>query len=176
MSKKPKLREKWFWNRDLSVAVITISSSMIVVAILLLFPIISIHALWLLPALLFSFLPGIIFGIVGKKIEDLKKKYDDEKGEMEESLMVIGNIHSPGIVILQEETIILVPLAGNLLILSLENISEIKEGKWLPGKYLFGKKVFTFNYPDTGRVAFAVAETTGSRWSEYLRNFKKNRD
>jgi len=84
-------------------------------------------------------------------------------------MCVIGKIHSPGLVILRNSELDLVPIVGERRTLSLTDTKLVGEGRWLPGKYVWGKRAFTFNANASHPLAFAVAESVGARWSEVFR-------
>lgn len=44
------------------------------------------------------------------------------------------------------------------------------DGRWLPGKYVWGKRAFNIQTPLCQPLAFAVAESIGARWSPILRD------
>ena len=95
-------------------------------------------------------------------------QFDDGPGEWAEGLLVIDKIECPGLVILRNSALELVPIIGKPCLLSFGQINAFKEGRWLPGKFVWGKRAFNFDTPIRKRLAFAVAESIGARWSAVL--------
>jgi len=109
-------------------------------------------------------------GSGGRIVDRLKDQLKEESGEWAEGLLVIGKIHSPGLVVLRSAEVELIPIVGKRCILPLNQIDFIKEGRWLPGKFVWGKRAFNFQTSIRRPLAFAVAESIGARWSVALRN------
>jgi len=101
-------------------------------------------------------------------MQNLKASLSHEDGEKAEGLIVIGGIQSPGIVILNDRELLLVPLVGTRLSIRLNDIQSVRQGRWLPGKWVWGKKAFNLGIPAYKRVAFAVAESIGKRWAHKI--------
>ena len=129
-------------------------------------PAAGIHALWFLSAVPAGLLFSLIFRTVGVRVENLRAKYSADPGEVATGLLVIGHVQSPGLAILRSNELHLVPLAGSDLTIPLGDIRVLKEGRWLPGKYVWGKRAFTLGTPLKQRLAFAVPESIGYRWSQ----------
>lgn len=111
---------------------------------------------------------AVIYRVVGGKVRALKTRCASESGEVAESLMVIGKIQSPGVVILDGEELRMIPIVGKPRTFSLSEIEMMKVGGWLPGKKLIGKTVFNFTVPGHKRLGFAVTRSVGERWSPRL--------
>ncbi len=135
---------------------------------MILYPLIGNESLFLLIAIPFGIIFSLIYGFVGSRVKSLSKKYPNHQGLFSESLMQIGNIQSPGIAILEETTLRLVPIVGNECIVQLADIQKIHEGKWLSGKYLMGKRTFNLLTPNQKHLAFAVPDSMATKWSEKL--------
>ncbi|MFC1685209.1 hypothetical protein ACFL0R_07050 [Pseudomonadota bacterium] len=148
-----------------------------VVATITLFPFAGLHSLWLLTTAFMGIIFYFIYGAVGRRVASLKTQFQGEKGELTESLLVIGNIQSPGVVILRKSEVELAPIVGRRCAIPLDQITAIKEGGWLPGKYVWGKRAFilTASTAHPKRLAFAVPESIGERWSVTLNYGARNR-
>ena len=110
----------------------------------------------------------LFYGIhkfVGSRVDLLLNKHKSDTGEVLESLMVIGNIESPGIVILRENELEMISITGRSCVLPFNEMEVIKEGSALPGKYLWGKRAFILKSPERKRLGFGVPESVGVRWS-----------
>jgi hypothetical protein len=168
MTSQNKLREKWPWNSEF-LRVFTIVSVVIgIVAAGALYPLFGFNALYFLLAVPCCLLPRFIYGMVGKKVAALRDSTSVQDGEVVESLMVIGRIQSPGVAVLRGSELILSPIVGKGCTVPLGDIISVRESSWLPGKYLWGKKAFLLDTPNPTRLAFAVPESIGKRWSKKL--------
>ena len=78
-------------------------------------------------------------------------------------------MQSPGIAILHDAELTLVPIVGQRRTISRTDITILRRGRWLPGKYVWGKEAFILSTPQDKRLAFAVAESVGRRWARTLR-------
>jgi hypothetical protein len=133
-----------------------------------LYPVFGFDALYFLVAVPCGLLSRFIYATVGKKVAALRDSTSVQDGEVVESLMVIGRIQSPGIAVLRESELILAPIAGKGRTVPLADITSVRESSWLPGKYVWGKKAFLLKTPNPARLAFAVPESIGKRWSKKL--------
>jgi len=165
-----KLSEKWPWNGEFLRIFLFVPSLMGIAASVALYSTAGVHALWFLTGILAGVVFYTIFGVVGRRVDRLKDQLKEESGEWAEGLLVIGKIHSPGLVVLRSAEVELIPIVGKRCILPLNQIDFIKEGRWLPGKFVWGKRAFNFQTSIGRPLAFAVAESIGARWSVALRN------
>ena len=170
VSSQDKLSEKWPWNGEFLRLMLLLPSVMGIAASVALFPFAGFHALWFLTAILVGAVLYLTFGGAGRRVENLKRELQNEPGDMAEGLLVIGKVHSPGIAVLRESELVLAPIVGERRVFPLETIDVIGEGRWLPGKYVWGKRAFTLNASSMKPLAFAVPESVGARWSPILRN------
>ena len=129
----------------------------------------GVHSLWFLTALPIGVGLYAGFGSVNRRVENLKQQVSDDDGEIAEGLLVIGKIHSPGIVVLRESELELMPIVGERRIIVLSEVESIGEGRWLPGKWVWGKRAFTLRGSVWNPLAFAVPESIGARWSTILK-------
>ena len=56
-----------------------------------------------------------------------------------------------------------------MVTLPLSDITALKTGSFLPGKYVWGKLAFNINTRSHGVLGFAVADSIGARWQARLR-------
>ncbi len=161
--------EKWMWDREM-VRIWTwwpLLLSLILTAAF--FPTQGTDALYLLFIACFS-LMGVIYGFVGKKVKGVMEKASKLPGEAAESLMVIGRIQSPGVVVFKDTEIVLMPIVGETVTVAISDITSVKETGWLNGKKLWGKRGFYLTTPEKKKLGFAVVEEIAVRWSYKLRH------
>ncbi|MCP4347447.1 MAG: hypothetical protein GY795_18230 [Desulfobacterales bacterium] len=161
-------RKKWPWNDEYLRAFLIVPSLIGIVAAAAAACYISagVHSLWwFLLAVLTGIVFRLIYGMVGKRITDLKAEYIEDSGEVVEGLLVIGNTQSPGLVILRSSELVLIPIVGDKWAIPLNEVEVLKQGRMLPGKYVYGKRAFILKSHLKKRLAFAVEETIGERWS-----------
>jgi hypothetical protein len=162
------LREKWPWNSEF-LQLFKIAPSLIgVVATALTYPSYGVHSFWFLSGILVALVLWLVFSTVGNKVALLRQKHIGDSGEVAEALLVIGAIQSPGLAILRARELVLAPIVGDACTIPLSDIEVLREGRWLPGKYVWGKRAFIVKTSLQMRLAFAVAESIGARWSPYF--------
>ncbi len=132
----------------------------------------GVHALWFLAAIVAGAVFYAVDGNVGRRVEALKAEFIEIDFEIAEALIVIGKIHSPGIVVLRNSELELVPIVGERRTISLVDTKLVGEGQWLPGKYVWGKRAFTIDAAIFKPLAFAIPESIASRWSGVFRKFR----
>jgi len=169
MTSQDKFSEKWPWNGEFLRLFLLMPSVVGITAAVALYPFAGVHSLWFLTAILTGIVLYLVYGTAGRRVENLKRRLQDDIGEMAEGLLAIGKIHSPGVVVLRDSELELVPIVGERRIIALSDIESIGEGKWLPGKFVWGKRVFTLSASIWQPLAFAVPESVGARWSRILR-------
>ena len=169
MTSQDRLREKWPWHGEFLRLFLLMPSAIGITATVALFPIVGVHSLWFLTAILAGIVLYLVYGAVGRRVENLMREFQDDVGELAEGLLVIGKIHSPGVVVLRDSEVELVPIVGKRCVITLADVKSVGEGRWLPGKFVWGKRAFTFNASIWEPLAFAVPESIGIRWSPVLR-------
>lgn len=163
-----RLREQWPWNDDFLRLMLIAPSLVGIVAAAATYSSGGVQALWFLTGIPIGILFRLIYGIVGNSVKRLKSEYRNDPGEVAEGLLVIGKIQSPGLAILREKELALVPIAGDACTIPLNELKILKQGHMLPGKYVWGKWAFIFEPYMNTRIAFAIEETMGKRWSHSL--------
>ncbi|MCP4106064.1 MAG: hypothetical protein GY749_11085 [Desulfobacteraceae bacterium] len=158
-------RKKWPWNAEYLRVFLIVPSLIGIVAAAVCYTLAGVHSLWFLLAVPTGIVFRLIYGMVGKRITDLKAEYIEDSGEVVEGLLVIGNTQSPGLVILRSSELVLIPIVGDKWAIPLNEMEVLKQGRMLPGKYVHGKRAFILKSHLKKRLAFAVEETIGERWS-----------
>jgi len=77
---------------------------------------------------------------VGGKVRSLKESLSSAEGELAESLIVNGALQSPGVAILSDRTLRLVPIVGEEVSLDLAQIDSVRLAAFFNGKSLVWKK------------------------------------
>ena len=157
MTIEDKISEKWPWNGEFLRLFLLLPSAIGITTTIATIPFGGIHALWFLTAILAGVMFYLVYGNVGRRVDALKTKFVDSSDEIAEALIVIGKIHSPGIVVLRNNELELVPIMGKRHTISLADTKLAGEGHWLPGKYVWGKRAFTFNESVFKTIGFRCA-------------------
>ena len=140
MTPQDKLSEKWPWNAEFLRLFLLLPGVIGVTATVATYPFAGMHSLWFLTAILAGVVLYLTYGSAGRKVEELKNEFTSE-AELAEGLLVIGKLHAPGVVVLRDTELELVPIVGNRRKVSLDEVASIGEGRWLPGKFVWGKRV-----------------------------------
>ncbi len=159
------LRDKWPWNAEALRAILLIPLLVGIVLAATLYPLAGVNSLWFLSAVVAGVVFRLMYGVVGKKVNKLKSEYMGDPGEIVEGLLVVGIIQAPGIAILRNDELVLVPIMGEGYTIPLNELEVFKEGHMLPGKYVWGKRAFILKPHLKKRLAFAVEESIGEHWS-----------
>jgi hypothetical protein len=110
----------------------------------------------------------LLYGMVGKKVDAVRRSLDGDGGEIVDSLMVNGKVQSPGIAVLRESELELWPVIGQSVTVSLRDIVAVRETRWFNGTGLCGKRGIWITIPGRGRLGFAVAKSVAKRWRSRL--------
>jgi len=146
---------------------LAVPSVMGLTAAVALYPFVGPHALWFLTAVFTGLVLYAAYGAAGRSVEAKLVEARCEPGECAHALIVIGKLQSPGIAILHERKLELRPIVGSPVTVDLTEKFKVREGQWLPGKYLWGKRAFLFiEGSSEKRLAFAVPKSVGLRWSQ----------
>ncbi len=117
----------------------------------------------------------VVYIAVGNRVAGLLQEHREIRGEVAEGLLVIGKLQSPGIVIQQDGELTLKPIVGESFTTPIDTLEVFREGQLLPGKMVWGKRAFIFLPVEGTRLAFAVDERTGDRWSTLFRTAAKGK-
>lgn len=132
------------------------------VAVLIAYPFLGSESLYLLLAGITGPIFGLTYGIAGKKVQVLKESFSNEDGEMQESLIVIGKIQSPGIVILKESKLRLIPIVGKEVALDTQTIKFVRMVSYFNGKSLIWKQWLVLSTQPV--LGFALPEPVANQW------------
>jgi hypothetical protein len=165
------LREQWMWNAEARRIWLWLFFIAGLVLAGVLWPVLGPAALLvgLLPLAASGALIGAIFAVVGKKVRALKDSLAGEPSDMAEAMVQIGGVQCPAIAILTYKELVLVPLAGERLIVPLADMESVREGRSLYGKGFVWKCAFLVKAPQNKRIGFAVAPSVAERWRPLLR-------
>ncbi len=153
------IREKWLWEREALRVFVGLMVLASVVLICVLYPIFGRKSLVALFFVGVGLVCGIVYGIVGMKVERLRLFISAEGEEGIQSLIVNGLIQSPGISFFKDDEIVLCPLVGERLTIRLADIVSFRQVKWFNGKLLLFKTGFWLSVPGRGRLGVAVANS-----------------
>jgi len=128
----------------------------------------GLHVLWFYVAGLVSVGFTIMYAVVGYRIRRLKAALPRSAGEVAECLMFRRPSQSPGVAVLHEDRLELIPIAGSPITVVLEDIVAVSEVQWFDGKRLWVKKGFVMELANGQRVGVAVAEVFARRWRSRL--------
>ncbi len=159
-------RDMWLWNKDLLGPVIIISTVGALLLVAVCYFAIGLQALYFLFTGLIGPFIALIYGVVGKKVASLKESLSAEEGIKEECLSVIGGLQSPGIAILTEDTLRIVPIVGKEKSIDRASIDSIRIVRFFNGKSLVWKKWLVLS--TTPRLGFALPESTAEEWYKNL--------
>lgn len=162
------LSEQWPWNQSYLKLFLALPAIIGISITFILFPDFGNHALYFLMISFAGVFFYFIYSVVGKKVKILLNCKSAKNGEAVESLLVIGHKQSPGIAILRDDVLILIPIIGRRRKLPLKNITAIKCSRWLPGKFVWGKTAFHLETLNKTPLAFAIAKPVALRWFSKL--------
>ncbi len=164
----PRFRHQWPW-KPAFLRLFLLAPTVVSVALTLAFyQVGGIHALWFLSGIAIGVFLRLLYGAVGNKVQQLAQQHASDEGEMRECLLVIGKLESPGIAILRSDELELISIMGRRAVLPLSTLRILKQGRMLPGKFVWGKRAFILQSPDHDRLAFAIEEIAGERWSRHF--------
>jgi hypothetical protein len=164
-------RDMWPWNPGLMRPILIGSSMGTLVMVAAFYPFLGLHALYFLLLCLIGPLIGLVYGAVGKKVESLKQALAAEEGIKTECLIVIDRTQSPGIAILTESTLRLVPIMGDSRSIDRKSIDSIRMVRMFNGKLLVWKRWLVLSIKP--RLGFALPGSTVAEWYERLSGVNK---
>jgi len=176
-----RLREKWPWNPEFLKAMLIVPSAMGIATTIVLYPFAKHHALWFLTTIICGGLLYQTYASVGKRVSALLIPLNNEPGELAEGLIVIGKIEAPGVIVLKENELILIPIVGKRKVIPFSEINNVTASHWLPGKFVWGKTALHLSFSQFStnkatRTAFAVTESIRPRWRRTLLSKNPIRD
>ena len=125
-------------------------------------------AFWFLSLALVGIGFSVVYGVVGHRVRRLKSALSRPPDDVAECLMFRRPFQSPGLAVLHEDRLELLPIVGSDIIVPLEDIVAVSEVRWFNGTRLWFKKGFVMELADGQRVGVAVAEVFARRWRSRL--------
>ena len=159
-------RDMWLWDPRLLRPVVIFSTVPVLIIVAACYPAMGPEALYLLFAGLTGPILALVYGVVGRKVRELKASLSSEEGESAESLIVVGAVQSPGIAILSDRTLRLVPIVGKEVTLELSRIQSVQEAAFFNGKSLIWKRWLVLSV--NPRLGFALPPPIAHRWLEAI--------
>ena len=159
-------RDMWPWNPELLRYVILFLITVTLIIVLASYPCLGHQSLYFLFIGFTAPLIGLIYGFVGKKVRLLKDSVSTEEGDIEESLIVIDNIQSPGVAILSLQELRLIPIVGKEVLLNMSAIKSVRRPRFFNGKSLIWKRWLVLS--TSPRLGFALPEPTAEHWFKML--------
>jgi tRNA A-37 threonylcarbamoyl transferase component Bud32 len=161
-------RDAWLWNNEYIQLFLIVPVVVVGLALPLLVHWWGLKALWLfaieVPAIGFA----VVYGLVGLRVRKAKAALPRTTGEVAECLMFRRPFESPGLAVLHDDRLELIPVVGSPIIVILEDIVAVKEVRWFNGTRLWLKKGFVLDLANGQRVGVAVAEVFARRWRSRL--------
>ena len=170
----PKVRieqEKWAWNWEMIRLWLWGPGILGVVLAVWYFPEMGVKAVWFSAISAWGICFAAVYSAVGKKVRIILESVSENDGEAVETLMHDGKFQSPGVAVLNDSELRLLPIVGKPILIPLKDITSISQTNWLPGKKLFSKhgyKLVYLGHPAT--IHFAVSPSVGNRWGFKLIN------
>ncbi len=158
---------KWVW--ELAVYYVLIFIALIFFTGLYLFSHFNFYALFILFLLIPVIFLFIRYQKINKLVAVLKGCISAQNGEVVASLLYFKNKSIPGIAILRDDVIILIPVFGRRHKIFFDKLKVIKEVNSMPGEWLLGKRVFNIEFEKKPSVLFAVPGSVGKRWGLVLK-------
>ena len=157
-----RYHDKWIW--ELAVYYGLLFVALIFFAGLYLFSKFNFYALFILIVLIPVLVLLSHYQKINKLVAVLKGCISAQNGEVVASLLYFKNKSIPGIAILRDDVIILIPVFGRRHKIFFDKLKTIKEVNRMPGEWLLGKRVFLIEFEEKPSVLFAVPESAGKRW------------
>lgn len=159
---------KWIWELAVYIGLILIA--IIFSASLYVYLQVGLPGLFIL----FFLIPILIFidryQKTNKLVGVLKGCISAQNGEVVAGLLCFKNKSIPGIAILRNDVIILIPVFGRRHKIFFDKLKTIKEVNKMPGEWLLAKRVFKIEFETKPSVLFAVPGSVGKRWAVILKN------
>lgn len=163
-----RFRDKFMWHPDVLKFTMACPTVLALILALALYLCQGTYSITLILVAGMGFLFLAIFGFVGWKVAALRKKIAHEPGEKSDCLMVNGTIQSPGIAVLRDKELLLIPIVGKAVTLPFSDILSIQKSSCFNGKLLIFKKGLWLEVPDKKRMGFAVPTRLAERWTDRI--------
>jgi hypothetical protein len=162
--------EQWLWEREplrVAVAVMILVPAVVALA---LYPAVGAKAF---VALVFCCIGAVIwlmFGIVGRKVDKVRKAVPAGDGEAVASLIVDGMWQSPGITVLRRDSLQFRPIFGQPVEVRWEGITSFREVRRFNGTRFYTKVGFWFEVPGRSRLGVALPVSAATLLRERLQD------
>jgi len=166
-------QEKWSWNWELIRIWLWGPGVLGLVLTVYFFSKIGMQALWFSFISAWAVMFAVVYSMVGKKVKTLLESVSPKDGEAVEILMHNGKVQSPGVAVLNDRELRLLPIVGEPILIPLKDITSLSQTDWLPGKKLFSKHGYKLTFPGyPATITFAVPPSVGNRWGFKLLQVK----
>ncbi|MHC4623799.1 MAG: hypothetical protein ACYS4W_07840, partial [Planctomycetota bacterium] len=128
-SKRP-IWEKWLWEREALRVFVAIMILVAIAAGCILYPFWGRKALFVLAFAIAGFVCWGVYGVVGRKVESLRRSIGVDEDQAVDSLIVNGLIQSPGVAVLKDDEIALHPIVGEAVVLRPSDVASFREVRW----------------------------------------------
>jgi hypothetical protein len=162
------MREQWPWQAGYLRLFLWVPTVFGVIATAIAWQHAGPQSLWYTSMILVGVLMRAVYAHVGRRVIELEAEFAHSGADYAQALTVINKMQAPGVVVLQEDSFLLVPILGERLELPFDQIALYKVGQWLPGKWVWGKRAFNFASELAKPLGFAVPESIGKRWAAKL--------
>ncbi|MCW9014073.1 MAG: hypothetical protein OQL06_09845 [Gammaproteobacteria bacterium] len=162
------LSQQWPWNKIYLRLYLILFSLLAIIFTVALYPSLGLNALYFLLGIPTGFFIRLHHARTGSKVNTLMNCKSAQNGEVVESLLSIGQHQSPGVAILRDDVLILIPIVGRRRKIQLNNINSVKQSSWLAGKYLWGKTALLLETNSSTQLALALPRTIATRWQQQI--------
>ncbi len=160
------IRQRWMWEPEFVKYMLVLPSVATAILVFLLYFYMGSEALGFLFLGLVGPLFWGVYAVVGRKVRAVKTSIPSGEGEVVESLIVNGNIQSPGVAILSGQRLRLIPIVGEEVTLDLDDIKSVRLVKYFNGTGLLWKKWLVLSVKP--RLGFALVDPVAVRWHRTL--------
>jgi tRNA A-37 threonylcarbamoyl transferase component Bud32 len=161
-------RDAWPWDNGYIQLFVLVPLIVVALAIPLCMHWWGLKALWLFAIELPAFGFAIVYGVVGYRVRRKKAALARPTGEVAECLMFRRPFQAPGLAVMHEDCLELIPIVGSPITVVLADIVAVREVRWFNGTRLWWKKGFVMELANGQRVGVAVAEVFARRWRARL--------
>ncbi|HCL92092.1 MAG TPA: hypothetical protein DIC50_04830, partial [Verrucomicrobia subdivision 3 bacterium] len=156
-------RDAWIWNWEYIQLFLIVPIVAAGLALPFLLPRLGLRALWMFAAALGGIAFAITYAIVGRQVRRARAEVSRTERDVAECLMFRRPFQSPGVAVMHEDRLELIPIVGSPIIVPLADIVAVKEVRWFNGQRLFFKRGFVMDLANGQRVGVAVAEVFARR-------------
>ncbi len=161
-------RDAWPWSWEYIQLYLIVPAAVVGLALPVLLPRMGLKALWLFAAELGGIAFAITYAIVDRQVRRARAEVPRTERDVAECLMFRRPFQSPGLAVMHEDRLELIPIVGSPITVPLADIVAVKEVRWFNGTRLWFKKGFVMDLANGQRVGVAVAEVFARRWRAKL--------